>query len=346
MPDSVSFGIIVLNGEPYTRYCIRSLYPFARQIIVVEGACEGSRHIATPAGHSTDGTLDVLQKIKAEEDPENKILLVTAEDEGHPDGFWPGEKDEQSRAYAKRATGNFIWQVDIDEFYRPDDMKKILQLLQTDPSISALSFKQFQFWGGFSYYVDSWYFKRNLPDIHRIFAWKPGYTYVTHRPPTVRNNEGTDLRSLHWLDARKTSKMGIFMYHYSFVLPKQAAEKAEYYSSSKWLRLDAHSWYEKNFQQISNPFKVFINSSNPGWLVRFRGEHPPVIAQLQQDLKNGTLRYALRDTEDIEKMMRSWKFITGRFLLKAVEDPYIIFMNYRKSFRRKIKRILHPQSNG
>ena len=25
----VTFGIIVLNGEPFVRYCLRSLYPFA-----------------------------------------------------------------------------------------------------------------------------------------------------------------------------------------------------------------------------------------------------------------------------------------------------------------------------
>ena len=34
----VTYGIIVLNGEPFTRYCLRSLYPFAHEIIVVEGA--------------------------------------------------------------------------------------------------------------------------------------------------------------------------------------------------------------------------------------------------------------------------------------------------------------------
>ncbi len=36
----VTFGIIVLNGEPFTRYCLRSLYPFAHEIIVVEGGHE------------------------------------------------------------------------------------------------------------------------------------------------------------------------------------------------------------------------------------------------------------------------------------------------------------------
>mgnify|MGYP006932098584 CR=1 FL=1 len=48
----ITFGIIVLNGEPFTRYCIRALYPHAHQIIVVEGALEKARSIATPDGHS------------------------------------------------------------------------------------------------------------------------------------------------------------------------------------------------------------------------------------------------------------------------------------------------------
>ena len=37
----ISFGIIVFNGEPFTRYCLRALYPFAHEIIVVEGGHEG-----------------------------------------------------------------------------------------------------------------------------------------------------------------------------------------------------------------------------------------------------------------------------------------------------------------
>lgn len=34
----ITFGMIVLNGEPFTRYNLRALYPFAHEIIVVEGA--------------------------------------------------------------------------------------------------------------------------------------------------------------------------------------------------------------------------------------------------------------------------------------------------------------------
>ena len=109
-PDSepkITFGVIVLNGEPFVRYTLRSLYPFAHEIIVVEGAAPAAKNIATADGHSRDGTLGELRRFKAEEDPDGKVTVVTAEDEGRPDGWWHGEKHEQSRAYASRATGNW-----------------------------------------------------------------------------------------------------------------------------------------------------------------------------------------------------------------------------------------------
>ena len=136
----VSFGIIVLNGEPFTRYCLRSLYPFAHEIIVVEGASPGAAGVAHSDGHSSDRTLELLREFKASEDVEGKVTIVTAEDDGHPDGFWPGEKDEQSRAYARRATGDYLWQVVVDEFYRAADTRLVLRLLAADPSIDTMSF--------------------------------------------------------------------------------------------------------------------------------------------------------------------------------------------------------------
>ncbi|MRR39316.1 glycosyltransferase family 2 protein, partial [bacterium] len=168
----ISFGIIVLNGEPFTRYCLRQIYPHAHEIIVVEGAAPGAAASATQEGHSADGTLDVLMHFKKEEDPENKLTIITAEDEGHPDGFWPGEKDEQSRAYAKRATGDYLWQVDIDEFYRTGDMEMIIDWIGKDPSISGISFRWKNFWGGFRYLADGWQYRdmvSEMKGIRRIF---------------------------------------------------------------------------------------------------------------------------------------------------------------------------------
>ena len=147
----------MLNGEPFTRYCLRSLYPFAHQIVVVEGGHEDTRAVATPDGHSIDGTLEALQRFKAEEDPLDKVEIVTR------DGFWPktdelgSHRTHQSRAYAERATGDYLWQVDIDEFYRPEDMQAVLAMLQGAgraclPSRSGSHY----FWGRPRYVADCW----------------------------------------------------------------------------------------------------------------------------------------------------------------------------------------------
>ncbi len=204
----VTFGIIVLNGEPFTRYCLRSLYPFAHQIIVVEGGHKDTRSVATPDGHSVDGTLSVLQRFKADEDPQDKLEIVTR------DGFWPktdelgNHRTHQSRAYAERATGDYLWQVDIDEFYRPEDMKAVLSMLRDRPEVSGVSFRTRTFWGRPEYSVDSWSLRRGQRDFHRLFKWGPGYRYVTHEPPTVVDERGRDLRSLDWVRAQEMVSRG------------------------------------------------------------------------------------------------------------------------------------------
>jgi len=174
----ITFGIIVLNGEPFTRYCLRSLYPFAYEIIVVEGGHEDSRAVCTADGHSVDGTLEALYKFKEEEDKQNKVQIITKE------GFWP-KTDElgrhrtpQSRAYAERATGDFLWQVDIDEFYKEEDMKYIIDMLKSNRTITAVTFPTRNFWGDTIYKIDGWKLRRGSVYFHRLFKWGKGYKYI------------------------------------------------------------------------------------------------------------------------------------------------------------------------
>ena len=315
----ITFGMIVLNGEPFTRYNLRALYPFAHQIIVVEGASPGAATIATAEGHSTDGTLQTVRAFQQEEDPEQKVILVTAEDEGHPNGFWPGEKHEQSQAYANRATGDYLWQVDVDEFYKPEDIQAVAALLKADPTISAISFKQIQFWGGIDYIVDSWYLRLGGEVFHRLFRWQPGYRYTTHPPPTVVTTDNVDTRSLHWLDAREMEKRGIYLYHYSFILPRQVIEKSEYYGNAAWAeRAKSQEWAQDVFIKLKHPYRVHNVYDYPSWLERFTGEHPPIIHALQQDLQSGSLGLALRPVDDIEALLDRRTYQLGRALLKQL----------------------------
>lgn len=334
----VTFGIIVLNGEPFTRYALRALYPFAYQIVVVEGAAPGARNIATPNGHSRDGTLDNLRKFKVREDPENKVSIVTAEDEGHPNGFWPGEKDEQSRAYAKRAKGDWLWQVDIDEFYRGQDMRRVLQMLRDEPDIAGMTFKQITFWGGLDYLVDGWYLQRGATYYHRLFKWGPGYTYVTHRPPTVTDANGQDLRRLKWIDGETLSGLGIHLYHYSLLLPKQVMEKCDYYANAQWARRNAAvQWAQDTYLKLKRPFRVHNVYDYPSWLHRYTGSHPDIILAMMKDLRENPSEIALRSNADIDQLLGAWWYRCGRALLEFLEplDRRI------RDVARRIKRLHH-----
>jgi glycosyltransferase involved in cell wall biosynthesis len=309
----VTFGIIVFNGEPFTRYCLRALYPFAHEIIVVEGACIAAAGVATPDGHSSDGTLERLHKFQAEEDPENKVQIVTR------DGFWT-EKDQMSQAYSQRATGDYLWQVDIDEFYQPEDMRTVLEMVRADPLITAVSFEQFTFWGGFDYVVHSWYLRRYVRFFHRLFKWGPGYQYVTHRPPTVLDPEGHDLRRLRWIQGNLLARRNIYLYHYCLLFPKQVVEKCEYYGNAPWAKREkAQQWAREVFMNLENPYRVHNVYYYPSWLERFSGDHPPQINALRNHIKAGDTSIVMRATDDIERLLISPSYRLGRTALKMFE---------------------------
>ncbi|NVM22067.1 MAG: methyltransferase domain-containing protein [Desulfobacterales bacterium] len=315
----VTFGIIVLNGQPFLEYNLHALYPFAHQIVVVEGAVTAAKSLATTSGHSTDGTVEMLRRFKAESDPENKLVLVTADDECKPNGFW-SEKDEMSQAYARQATGDWLWQVDADEFYLEKDMETIFEMLESDPDITAVSFPYKQFWGGFDYLETGQWFIYDHPAFHRLFRWRPGYQYIEHRPPTVVNEMGRNLRTLKWISHKQMRRAGIYLYHYSYVLPKQAREKVGYFSNVAWTDVFRNNerWLKESYFELRDPY--FIGESGrlkPQWLERYRGPHPTQIVKMQQDLSMRRLKETLRATEDIEKLLSSPSYALGRPLLRT-----------------------------
>jgi glycosyltransferase involved in cell wall biosynthesis len=330
----ITFGIIVLNGEPFTRYCLRALYPFAHEIIVVEGAARNAAAIATPDGHSTDDTLEVLRKFKAEEDPEDKVQIVVQ------NGFW-SEKDEQSQAYAEKATGDYLWQVDIDEFYKPVDMQIIMEMLRNNREITTVSFKQITFWGGFDYLTDGWYLQWGAGVYHRLFKWGSGYRYVAHRPPTVYDPLGINLRTLKWINGSQLAQQGIFLYHYSFVFPKQVQDKCKYYSQADWAghAIGAVEWAYNNFFTLKDPFRVHNVYQYPSWLERFEGQHPPEIIRLQNDIHDGRISVELRQIDDVEQILRSHSYLMKRAALKKLSPIGRQFQSLRSLGARIKQRI-------
>jgi hypothetical protein len=339
----ITFGIIVLNGEPFTRYCLRSIYPFAYEIIVVEGGHEDAKSVCTSDGHSVDGTLEALNKFKMEEDPENKLTIVTR------NGFWP-KKDElgrdrtpQSRAYAERATGDYLWQVDIDEFYKSKDMKKVIKLLYKNPKITAITFPTYTFWGDINYTADSWYLRRGAMYYHRLFKWSKNYRYLTHEPPTIIDENGIDLRKKHWISGAKMKMRSIYMHHYSLLFPWQVEQKVKVYHDEKPdLYSDVTNWAENNYFRLGNPFRVHNLYRHPSWLERFAGEHPEQVIRMMSDIKEGKTDARLRRTDDIEEIVDSFGYKIRIILLK-IEAPLKLLayqLSRIKNIPNRVRKIL------
>lgn len=347
MSIKLTFGMIVLNGEPFTLYNLRSLYPFAHQIIVVEGACPSAATVATEEGHSTDGTLERLYEFKRNEDPDNKLIIVTAQDEGHEVGFWL-DKNEMSQAYTRRATGNYLWQVDSDEFYHEEQVKRLIGILERERP-DAVSFPMITFWGGLDYITDSFYLIRdNAREFHRLFAWAPGYSYKTHFPPTVVDTQGVDLRKKRWLRAHYLEKQDISLYHYSLLFPLQVFNKVSYYKKRNRSAID--SWEESVYRRLEQPFRTHNVYYHIGWLERFKGEHPAAIKSMMRDIEEKKIKVELRDCQDVERLLSKNSYIYKvKFLrfcaqLLAHQPFYFLYRVYASlKFRfTKICRIVPP----
>jgi hypothetical protein len=344
----ISFGIIVLNGEPFTRYCLRSIYPFAYEILVVEGGHNATRAVTTPDGHSVDGTLEVLHKFKQFEDPDDKIQIITRE------GHWP-QKDEfgksrtpQSRAYSERAKGDYLWQVDIDEFYKPDEMQAIIEMLSKDPTITAVSFLTHTFWARPEYVADGWLLRKGASEYHRLFKWGADYKYLTHQPPTVTDDQGRDLRTLHWIRGKSIAQREIYMYHYSLLFPWQVEQKTRIYKQQDPVDYAGIiEWAENDFLRLKNPFRVHNLYRSPSWLERYRGSHPSVILQMMNDIDRGIITVEKRPIDDVERVLNSWWYPIGRGCLKLV---YFFDLGIRKlrGYLGRIKRQIlpHPVSHN
>jgi len=323
--------MIVLNGQPFLEYNLRALYPFAHQIIIVEGACEAASSLATADGHSTDGTLEKIKQFISDNDPQKKVVLVTAEDEGKNNGFWI-EKDEMSQSYAKRATGDWLWRVDYDEFYLEKDLKDVLEMVKTDPDITAVSFPYKQFWGGFYYVETGQWFLYDHPCFHRLFRWEKGYCYTQHRPPTVINTQGDNLRDLKWISHKQMQRKDIFLYHYSYVLPVQAEAKVKYFSHVTWTNefLDNQKWFDERYLKLKDPFHVGEGLNYLTWLEPYKGPHPKSISAMQQDINSGKLKVHMRNHDDIEKLLNN-----SLYIMKCRYLSFVLWIN-ANIFRRSL----------
>lgn len=282
MSIKMSFGIIVFNGGYMLKENLESIYPFAHDIAIVEGPVSYYRKL----GHKTS-TDNTVQIIKSFPDPKNKIKFVQ--------GQW-NEKDDMCNQYMKMVKGDYIWEIDCDEFYKQEDMENVIKYLsEPKNNCFSMSFRLRSFYGGLERYISG--FEENF-EVHRIKRMIPGKSkYTTHRPPTMLwppTGKPCINMGKH-VDHYMSHKLwGIWIYHYSHTFPKQVKAKMKYYADldgtgkniiqDYWNRLFV-PWMRANTEEkkllVEKPFKgvqEWVPSRRgDAYTAAFKGEHPEVI---------------------------------------------------------------------
>jgi len=264
-------GIIVFNvintlPKDMFRYCIENLYEFMDEIIIIEGATRATTHywdgdtsFFTKDGHSADGTIDLLKDLKRQY-PKIRIMM-------RQDGFWNG-KTEMCNVYAQMATGDYVWYIDQDDFYKKEDMPKIIDLLEKKRP-DAVHFFANHFFGGFDYCIDermrsSW--GNNIPWM-KIFRNVPGKSYwISHEPPNYVC-DGIVCNQGKVISRDETLSMGIKLYHYSYVSESQINFKSKFFRNPKYVEYWEKFKTDKNIDIFGS--KVF----------KFEGTHPEIITK-------------------------------------------------------------------
>jgi len=266
----LSVGMIVFNTvstlpEKMMELCVQSIYPYAHEIILVEGATsasnghywDGDTSTFTKDGRSNDGTLDVLRRLESL----NKVKVI------YGFNYWPG-KTTMCNCYSRIANGTHILHLDSDEFYHPEDMEKIIHHLEANPQLSQIDFYANHFWGGWNYCIDErekgW---GNDPPWRRIFKHTPGKSYwLSHEPP-VYLNQGLPTYSMQVCNRDETLAMGIKLFHYGYVHYPQIDFKTKFYRNEQYPIL----W--RKFQEDRST-KIFGSNVYP-----FIGQHPKIIKE-------------------------------------------------------------------
>ena len=211
----IAFGMIVFEGDYVLKECLECVYPFAEQILIAEGPVQFWQDEGKTT--SEDNTNEILRNFP---DPDGKIKIVHGQ-------F--SEKDEQCNAYMQFLNDDidYFWQIDSDELWKAEDVKKIIKVLEKE-KYTSVDVKSCSFYGGFDRYIGG--FERQKGNFHRIFKVYPGSRWLTHRPPTMGHLKGkATLPSKHLDGDTLYNEHGVQMYHYSYVFPEQVRNKIYYY---------------------------------------------------------------------------------------------------------------------
>lgn len=248
------------NEREFAPLVLASIYSEVDRIIVIEGAVV-NRPNATPDGHSTDGTVEILADFKKNHDPDNKIVIVSI---NKP---WKNLEEMKQTFLDLSIPGDWILINDADEFYRPEDIRRVRIAIDLNPHACEFVPNFLHFYGDF------WHVAKPGPEWQpqhqRLFKYVRGMKYNSH--PVVTDPAGSCTYFASHYQSRRVMLNDFWVYHYGYARSQMDTimrEKQKYYDKE----LLAHGGANKKFDQ-----KVTDWFANTEPVLEFDGDHPAIL---------------------------------------------------------------------
>lgn len=251
------------NEEEFALLVLRSIYDEVDKIIVIEGAVE-NRPNSTEDGHSTDLTVEIIQDFKENHDPENKVLVVSIRKP------WKNLEDMKQTFLDMCVPGDWIIINDADEFYRPEDIRRLRHAIQLNPYACEFVPNFLHFYGDFNHIAvpgPEW-----QPQHQRIFKYVRGMKYNSH--PVVTDPAGHCTYFSPHYQNRRVMLNDFWIYHYGYARSNMSdimADKQEYYKGE----LAKHDSADKKFDQ---KMQDWLNGTES--VLGYDGQHPRAVMSI------------------------------------------------------------------
>jgi len=244
----IAIQTIIFNGEKHLPdkmllAWLEQANNIADSVFITEGATKAINHYwdgdtseFTLDGKSTDNTCSIIKEYIKDKP---KFFLKEA------NRFWDGKTNMLNYWFYKNSPiyeVDYVWQIDVDEFYTNENIKKIINLLITEQP-SRVDFFANHFWGDFNHCIDErsdgvW--ANQIPWM-RIFKINKDSRWISHEPPNMHFNEYEKIISKY-----ETLKLKIKLDHYSYVTYDQVSFKSKFYNAPNKLKLFNEWQYDKN----------------------------------------------------------------------------------------------------